>query len=221
MNMKRDMTGAGVVLSVMSALGDVERAGELHAEHEGHKLNIFDAPGDPSFVADALGALRQKIGHEKGFATSGWKPLWVVDFPMFEYDEAEQRWSAMHPPFTSPKDGHEDLMDTDPGACIAKAYDMVLNGWELGGGSVRIHRQDIQSKVFTALNIDPEEARHKFGFLLDAFGYGLASRAPARGARIEGAAGGGHDRGQEIDRPEQRGAGEVAKLVAQLAHVHA
>ena len=91
---------------------------------------------------------------------------------MFEHDEENDRWAAVHHPFTAPKDGHEDLMDTDPGACIAKAYDMVLNGWELGGGSVRIHRADVQSKVFSALKISKEDAQVKFGFLLDALQYG-------------------------------------------------
>jgi aspartyl-tRNA synthetase len=95
-----------------------------------------------------------------------------VDFPMFEQDDDGGRWNAVHHPFTAPKDGHEDYMDTDPGKCIAKAYDMVLNGWELGGGSVRIHRADVQSKVFTALNISTEDAQVKFGFLLDALQYG-------------------------------------------------
>jgi aspartyl-tRNA synthetase len=101
-----------------------------------------------------------------------WKPLWVVDFPMFEYDEEDARWVACHHPFTAPKDGHEDYLQTDPGKCLAKAYDMVLNGWEIGGGSVRIHREEVQSKVFRALNIGAEEARAKFGFLLDALQYG-------------------------------------------------
>ena len=101
-----------------------------------------------------------------------WAPLWVVDFPMFEYDEDEQRWSAMHHPFTRPKDGHEDWLETDPGRCIAKAYDIVLNGCEIGGGSVRIHREDVQSKVFRALKIGADEAHAKFGFLLDALQYG-------------------------------------------------
>jgi aspartyl-tRNA synthetase len=96
----------------------------------------------------------------------------VVDFPMFEHDEDENRWNAVHHPFTAPKDGHEDYMDTDPGRCVAKAYDMVLNGWELGGGSVRIHRAEVQSKVFKALNISSEDAKVKFGFLLDALQYG-------------------------------------------------
>jgi aspartyl-tRNA synthetase len=138
---------------------------------------IFFGADKAKVVNDALGALRTKIGHSefgraKGLFEDRWAPLWVVDFPMFEYDEEEGRWNAMHHPFTSPKDGHEDLMDSDPGACLAKAYDMVLNGWELGGGSVRIHRADVQRKVFKALNISDEEARLKFGFLLDALQYG-------------------------------------------------
>ena len=128
-------------------------------------------------VNDAIGALRVKVGHSDfgrghGLLEDKWAPLWVVDFPMFEHDEANDRWAAVHHPFTAPKDGHENLMDTDPGQCIAKAYDMVLNGWELGGGSVRIHRAEVQSKVFSALKIGPEEAQAKFGFLLDALQYG-------------------------------------------------
>ena len=128
-------------------------------------------------VNDAIGALRVKIGHSDfgrshGLFESEWRPLWVVDFPMFEFDEAEQRWSALHHPFTAPKDGHEDLLEVDPGRCIAKAYDMVLNGWEIGGGSVRIHREEVQSKVFRALNIGADDAAAKFGFLLDALQYG-------------------------------------------------
>ena len=124
-----------------------------------------------------MGALRSKIGHSDfgkahGLLESEWRPLWVVDFPMFEYDEENGRWSALHHPFTAPKDGHEDMLETDPGRCLAKAYDMVLNGWEIGGGSVRIHREDVQSKVFRALNIGAEEAQEKFGFLLDALQYG-------------------------------------------------
>ncbi len=138
---------------------------------------IFFGADKGSVVNDALGALRVKVGHSefgkaRGLLQGDWEPLWVVDFPMFEYDQGEQRWSAMHHPFTSPKDGHEDWLETDPGRCIAKAYDVVLNGLELGGGSVRIHREDVQSKVFRALKIDVEEARAKFGFLLDALQYG-------------------------------------------------
>lgn len=134
---------------------------------------IFFGADKAKVVNDALGALRVKLGHEKGFVTGeAWTPVWVVDFPMFEYDEDDKRWTACHHPFTSPKDDHLELLETDPGACLAKAYDLALNGWEIGGGSVRIHRADIQSKVFSALNIGEEEARIKFGFLLDALKYG-------------------------------------------------
>ena len=138
---------------------------------------IFFGADKAKVVNDALGALRLKVGHSdfgksQGLFEAGWRPLWVIDFPMFEYDDEAKRWAAVHHPFTAPKDGHENLMDTDPGACLAKAYDMVLNGWELGGGSVRIHRAEVQSKVFSALNIGAEEARAKFGFLLDALQYG-------------------------------------------------
>lgn len=138
---------------------------------------LFFGADKAEVVNDAIGALRIKIGHSEFARKSGifedrWAPLWVVDFPMFEYDEDEGRWNAVHHPFTAPKDGHEDYMDTDPGKCVAKAYDMVLNGWELGGGSIRIHRAEVQSKVFSALKIGPEEAQAKFGFLLDALQYG-------------------------------------------------
>jgi len=133
---------------------------------------MFFGAGTAKVVNDALGALRVKIGHEKGYVEAGWQPLWVVDFPMFERDEEGKRWVAMHHPFTSPKDGHEQFFDSDPSKAIAKAYDMVLNGWEMGGGSVRIHREEVQSKVFRALAIGPEEAQQKFGFLLDALKYG-------------------------------------------------
>jgi len=138
---------------------------------------FFGADAKARIVDDALGALRVKIGHSEfgrahGLVDDGWAPLWVVDFPMFEYDEEAGRWNAMHHPFTSPKDGHEAYMTSAPGRCLAKAYDMVLNGWEIGGGSVRIHRADVQAKVFEALAITPEQQRHKFGFLLDALQYG-------------------------------------------------
>ncbi|MEY4652002.1 MAG: hypothetical protein RI884_583 [Pseudomonadota bacterium] len=138
---------------------------------------IFFGADKAKIVNDAIGALRVKVGHSefgkaRGLIEGQWKPLWVVDFPMFEYDDDAQRWNAVHHPFTSPKDGHEDWLETDPGRCVAKAYDAVLNGIELGGGSVRIHREDVQSKVFRALKIGPEEAQAKFGFLLDALQYG-------------------------------------------------
>jgi len=148
----------------------------LHAivERSGAKDGdlIFFCADKAKIVNDALGALRVKIGHEKGLAVPGWKPLWVVDFPMFDYDDEAKRWVAMHHPFTAPKDGHEDYLATDPSKAIAKAYDMVLNGSEIGGGSVRIHREEVQSKVFRALAIGAEEAKLKFGYLLDALQYG-------------------------------------------------
>ena len=138
---------------------------------------IFFGADKAKVVNDAIGALRVKIGHsdfgrKNGLFEDTWRPLWVVDFPMFEHDEEAGRWNALHHPFTAPKQGHEDFIETDPGRAIAQAYDMVLNGWELGGGSVRIHRADVQSKVFRALNIGAEEAQSKFGFLLDALQYG-------------------------------------------------
>jgi aspartyl-tRNA synthetase len=133
---------------------------------------VFFGADTAKVVNEALGALRARIGHERGFAEGAWKPLWVVDFPMFERDEEGNRWQALHHPFTAPADGHEELLVSDPGKALSKAYDFVLNGWELGGGSIRIHRQDIQSKVFDALNISAEEAQEKFGFLLEALQYG-------------------------------------------------
>jgi aspartyl-tRNA synthetase len=138
---------------------------------------IFFGADKAKVVNDAIGALRIKIGHSEfgrknGLFEDRWAPLWVVDFPMFEFDEESERYTAVHHPFTAPKDGHEDWMVTAPEKCISKGYDMVLNGWEMGGGSVRIHRADVQQKVFDALKITPEEAQLKFGFLLDALQYG-------------------------------------------------
>ena len=138
---------------------------------------IFFGADKEKIVNDAIGALRIKIGHSEfgkknGLFTAAWRPLWVVDFPMFEYDEENARYSAVHHPFTAPKEGHEDWMVTAPEKCISQGYDMVLNGWEMGGGSVRIHRAEVQKKVFDALKITPEEAQIKFGFLLDALQYG-------------------------------------------------
>ncbi len=134
---------------------------------------IFFGADKVKVVNEALGALRAKIGHERGFLTGdAWKPLWVVDFPMFEFNDDEHRWQALHHPFTSPMDGHEDYLSSDPGKALSKAYDMVLNGWEIGGGSVRIHREEVQAKVFKALNISDDEAKEKFGFLLEALQFG-------------------------------------------------
>jgi len=138
---------------------------------------IFFGADKAKIVNDAIGNLRLRIGHstwgkEHGLFTAGWKPLWIVDFPMFDYDEGDARWVACHHPFTSPKDEHLALLDSNPGQCLAKAYDMVLNGSEIGGGSVRIHQEAVQSQVFRALKIGLEEAQSKFGFLLDALQYG-------------------------------------------------
>ena len=151
---------AGVLAEILARTG--AQTGDL----------IFFGAGPEKIVSDALGALRAKVGHDCGFAVPGWKPLWVVDFPMFEYDAERRSWAARHHPFTAPKDGHEDLFETDPGAAIAKAYDVVLNGWEIGGGSVRIHQQAVQQKVFASLGISPEDQQRKFGFLLDSLQYG-------------------------------------------------
>ncbi len=154
-------------LSPASLKAVIERTGAVNGDL------VFFGADRAKVVNDALGALRVKIGHEKKHLSGeAWKPLWVVDFPMFEYDEEGKRWNAMHHPFTAPKDGDEAYLATDPGRATAKAYDMVLNGWEMGGGSVRIHREEVQSKVFAALGIGPEEAKLKFGFLLDALQFG-------------------------------------------------
>ncbi|HTN93454.1 MAG TPA: aspartate--tRNA ligase [Gallionella sp.] len=134
---------------------------------------IFFGADKEKIVNDALGVLRSRIGHEKGYTNgNAWEPVWVVDFPMFEYDGEAKRWNACHHPFTAPKDEHLSLLESDPGKCLAKAYDLALNGSEIGGGSVRIHQEAVQSQVFRALNIGAEEARLKFGFLLDALQYG-------------------------------------------------
>ncbi len=149
----------------------VERSGAQNGDI------LFFGADKAKIVNDAIGALRLKIGHSEfgkknGLFEDRWAPMWVVDFPMFEFDEENQRYTAVHHPFTAPKDGHEDWMVTAPEKCIAKGYDMVLNGWEIGGGSVRIHRADVQAKVFDALKISPEDQQLKFGFLLDALQYG-------------------------------------------------
>jgi aspartyl-tRNA synthetase len=150
---------------------------------------LFFGADKAKIVNDALGALRARIGHEKGYVDGrAWAPLWVVDFPMFEFNEDENRWDALHHPFTAPKDGHEDYLTSDPGKALSRAYDMVLNGWEVGGGSVRIHKEAVQEVVFGALNIGEEERRNKFGFLLDALQYGAprSSARPPRRTRTSG-----------------------------------
>ena len=133
---------------------------------------VFFGADKSSIVNEALGALRVKLGHDLGLLSSNWQPLWVVAFPMFEWDEKSDRWTALHHPFTAPRRSDMALLDSNPGACLSRAYDMVLNGTELGGGSMRIHKADVQTKVFELLGIDSEEANDKFGFLLDALKFG-------------------------------------------------
>ena len=133
---------------------------------------VFFGADKAHIVNEALGALRVKLGEDRGLMQGDWKPLWVVDFPMFDWDEDSERWNSLHHPFTSPKEEHLQLLETDPGACHSRAYDMVLNGTELGGGSMRIHRSNVQTRVFELLGISDEEAVDKFGFLLEALKYG-------------------------------------------------
>jgi aspartyl-tRNA synthetase len=133
---------------------------------------VFFGADTAKVVNDALGALRLKVGQDLKLVAEGWRPLWVVDFPMFEWDPEEKRWAAMHHPFTSPNNDDPAALRADPGAALAKAYDVVLNGSEVGGGSVRIHRQEMQSAVFELLGINAEEAEKKFGFLLTALKFG-------------------------------------------------
>ena len=162
----------GLQSPIIKFLSDEAVNGILERTGAGDNDLIFFGADSAKVVNDALGALRLKVGNDLGLVQGAWAPLWVIDFPMFEYDADEKRWSAMHHPFTSPKDLDPQALRAAPGAALAKAYDMVLNGSEIGGGSVRIHRQDLQSTVFDLLGIDPEEARRKFGFLLDALKFG-------------------------------------------------
>jgi aspartyl-tRNA synthetase len=133
---------------------------------------IFFCADKAKIVNDSLGALRTKIGHEKGFAEKGYRPLWVVDFPAYDYDEESKRYVSAHHPFTAPKDEHVALMESDPSRVLAKAYDVAMNGWEIGGGSVRIHSPELQAKQFAVLGISPADQQAKFGFLLEALKYG-------------------------------------------------
>ncbi|WP_148716810.1 aspartate--tRNA ligase [Chitinolyticbacter meiyuanensis] len=175
-NISNDPDNSGLQAPIVKFLSNealkaiIERTGAQNGDL------IFFGADKRKIVDEAIGALRIKIGHERGEAGGyfkrEWKPLWVVDFPMFEYDEDGKRWNACHHPFTSPKAEHLELLQTNPGACKARAYDMVLNGWEMGGGSVRIHSAEVQSTVFEALGIGEEEAQNKFGFLLDNLKYG-------------------------------------------------
>lgn len=166
------LTEEGLQSPIVKFLPQPVLAGILSRTQAANGDLIFFGADRKKVVCDALGALRVRVGHEKGHAESAWRPCWIVDFPAFDYDEEEKRWVAAHHPFTAPKDEHLGLLASDPGKVLAKAYDVALNGWEIGGGSVRIHRADVQSQVFSALGISPEDARAKFGFLLDALSYG-------------------------------------------------
>ena len=162
----------GLAAPILKFLADAAIAGILERTGAADGDLIFFGADSAQVVNDALGALRLKIGHDRGLLVAGWQPLWVVDFPMFEWDAEGKRWMAMHHPFTSPQNTDPAALRAAPGSALAKAYDMVLNGSEIGGGSVRIHQQELQSTVFDLLGIDHEEARRKFGFLLDALRYG-------------------------------------------------
>jgi aspartyl-tRNA synthetase len=162
----------GLQSPILKFLSDEAVAGILERTGAADGDLIFFGADKAKVVCDALGALRLQLGHDLKLLQPGWKPLWVVDFPMFEYDADAKRWVAMHHPFTAPKVDDPAALAADPGKAVAKAYDMVLNGSEVGGGSVRIHRAEMQSAVFSLLGIDAEEAQRKFGFLLDALRYG-------------------------------------------------
>ena len=133
---------------------------------------VFFGADEAKIVNEALGALRLKLGQDLSVAVSDWKPLWVVDFPMFERNQEERRWEALHHPFTAPKISEASQLESSPGDCLSRAYDLVLNGTEIGGGSIRIHRREVQQAVFRLLGIGEEEAQEKFGFLLDALRFG-------------------------------------------------
>jgi aspartyl-tRNA synthetase len=162
----------GLQSPIIKFLSDAALAGILERTRAADNDVIFFGADTGKVVGDALGALRLRLGHDLKLAAEGWRPLWVVDFPMFEWDEQERRWVAMHHPFTAPVEDDPAKLRAAPAAALAKAYDMVLNGSEIGGGSVRIHREEMQSTVFQLLGIEAEEAQRKFGFLLDALKFG-------------------------------------------------
>jgi aspartyl-tRNA synthetase len=162
----------GLQSPIIKFLGDAALAGILERTHAADNDLIFFGADRATVVNDALGALRLKVGQDLKLLVPGWRPLWVVDFPMFEWDAAERRWTAMHHPFTAPQSDDPAALRAAPAAALARAYDMVLNGSEVGGGSVRIHRHEMQSTVFELLGIAAAEAQQKFGFLLDALKFG-------------------------------------------------
>jgi aspartyl-tRNA synthetase len=162
----------GLQSPIIKFLDDAALTGILERTAACDNDLIFFGADSAAVVNDSLGALRLKVAQDLKLINGGWRPLWVVDFPMFEWDAQAKRWVAMHHPFTAPKNDDPVVLRANPGAALAKAYDMVLNGSEIGGGSVRIHRQEMQSTVFSLLGIEPDEAQQKFGFLLDALRFG-------------------------------------------------
>jgi aspartyl-tRNA synthetase len=168
----RDAGKDGLQSPIVKFLSDDALSGVLDRTGAQNGDLIFFGAGRESVVNDALGALRVKLGDDHGRIEPGWKPLWVTDFPMFGWDETERRWNALHHPFTAPSSDDPAALEKDPGNIPSRAYDMVLNGTEIGGGSIRIHRQEMQSAVFRVLGIGAQEAEQKFGFLLQALRYG-------------------------------------------------
>ncbi|MDX2312820.1 MAG: aspartate--tRNA ligase [Gammaproteobacteria bacterium] len=168
----RDAGKDGLQSPIVKFLSDEAIAGVLERTGAQSGDLIFFGAGKEQIVNDALGALRVKLGDDHGLTASGWQPLWVTDFPMFGWDDKEKRWSALHHPFTAPKTDDPGMLQDDPGRSLSRAYDMVLNGTEIGGGSIRIHRSEMQSSVFRLLGIEEQEAEQKFGFLLQALKYG-------------------------------------------------
>jgi aspartyl-tRNA synthetase len=162
----------GLQSPILKFLSDAAVAGLMQRTGAQTGDLVFFGADKAKVVNDAIGALRLKVGQDLGLVEAGWRPLWVMDFPMFEWDADSKRWAAMHHPFTSPVNDDAVALKADPGGALARAYDMVLNGSEIGGGSVRIHRNEMQSTVFELLGIGAEEAQKKFGFLLEALKYG-------------------------------------------------
>ncbi len=169
---KTQLNETGLQSSIIKLLTETELKTIIEKTDAQDGEIILFAADKAKIVNDAMGALRLKIANDKGLISDGWAPLWVINFPMFEYDDASGKYMPAHHAFTAPKDEHIDMLDTKPAECLAKAYDMVLNGWEIGGGSVRIHNAETQSKVFTAMNLSKEEAYAKFGYLLDNLQFG-------------------------------------------------
>jgi aspartyl-tRNA synthetase len=162
----------GLQSPIIKFLSDAALGGILERVGAADGDLVFFGADSAKVVSEALGALRLRVAQDRGLVTPGWRPLWVVDFPMFEWDGEARRWVAMHHPFTSPQLDDPAALRANPAAALARGYDVVMNGSEIGGGSVRIHREEMQSTVFELLGINAQEAQQKFGFLLDALRFG-------------------------------------------------